>query len=239
MPEPGIAADLAALYEDYFPDDPFEAAKNSLAAADSVEAVVSLSGGSLGRTVDVGAGDGVVTAELHRRRLCSELTALEISTSGLAKIEARQLPVEHRRFDGYHIPYEDGHFDTAVCAHVVEHVEHERLFLREVGRVAKQCIFVVPLEGGVRGRVYRGMGHINYYTPMTFRNLIETSGFEVRGTLIYPSSKAYEQHLYGATKGAIRSAIRNAVLKVGKSAAPHLMVYVMAVHCVPGATAAA
>lgn len=233
MSEPVIAAELAELYEGYFPDDPFENRKNALAAADSVDAVVTLAGGSLGRTVDVGAGDGVVTAELHQRNICSEITALEISSSGLDRIAARNLPVTLQRFDGYRIPFETGHFDTAVCAHVVEHVEHERMFLREVGRVAKQCVFVVPLEGGFRGRVDRRMGHINYYTPMSFRNLVETSDFDVLGTRVYPSSTSYEQHLYGPFGGSLRNKIRQGLLTLAGPVAPHLMVYVMAVHCVP------
>jgi SAM-dependent methyltransferase len=231
MSKPRVAAEWAELYEGYFPDDPVEARKNALAAADSVDAVVRLCGPSLGDTVDVGAGDGVVSAELHARGSCSTITALEISVSGLGKIQARNLPVVAQRFDGYEIPFGDGHFDTAVCAHVVEHVEHERMFLKEVGRVAKRCVFIVPLEGGLRGRVDRRMGHINYYTPATFQNLIETSGFDIVEKTVYPSSSAYEQHLHGKVGGALRNAIRNAVLKMGGGIAPHLMVYVMAVHC--------
>jgi SAM-dependent methyltransferase len=232
MSKPRVAAPLAELYDGFFPDNPVEARKNALAAADSVDAVVRLCGTSLGKTVDVGAGDGVVSAELHARGLCSHLTAIEISTSGLEKIEARNLPIVAQRFDGYEIPFGDDHFDTAVCAHVVEHVEHERMFLREVGRTSKQCVFIVPLEGGFRGRVDRKMGHINYYTPTTFQNLIETSGFDIVSKSVYPSSSAYEQHLHGKLSGSLRNAIRNAVLKMGGNAASHVMVYVMAVHCV-------
>lgn len=237
MSKPSVAAEWAELYEGYFPDDPVEAQKNALAAADSVDAVARLCGTSLGKTVDVGAGDGVVSAELQGRGLCSDLTALEISASGLAKIEARNLPITAKRFDGYEIPFGDDHFDTAVCSHVVEHVEHERMFLQEVGRVAKRCVFIVPLEGGFRGRVDRRMGHINYYTPATFQNLIETSGFNIVGKSVYPSSSAYEQHLHGKLGGSIRNAIRSTVLKFGGNMAPHLMVYVMAIHCVKSGSA--
>lgn len=232
MSKPRVAAEWAELYEGYFPDDPAEAHKNALAAADSVDAVARLCGASLGATIDVGAGDGAVSAELQWRGLCSELTALEISASGLRKIKARNPPIVAQCFNGYEIPFGDDHFDTAVCPHVVEHVEHERMFLREVGRVAKQCVFIVPLEGGFRGRVDRRMGHINYYTPTTFRNLIETSGFDIVATSVYPSSSAYEQHLHGKLGGTLRNAIRISVLKIGGSVAPHLMVYVMAIHCV-------
>lgn len=226
-----VASELAELYDGYFPDDAYVSMKNSLAAKDSVDAVERLAGKQLGSVVDVGAGDGVVTREIHSRSMAKDITALEISTSGIEKIRQLGIGVNIVKFDGYSIPFEDRHFDTAICSHVVEHVEHERLFLREVGRIAKRCVFVVPLEGGMRGRVYRDMGHINYFTPMTFRNLIETSGLRVLSESVFPCSVAYEKHLAGNFKGAIRAFFRRANVRLTRSYAPHFMTYIMAIHC--------
>ena len=226
-----IANDLAELYDGYFPDNPWESTKNALAARDSVDVIVRLAGSTLGSVVDVGAGDGVVTREIHERKIASRITALEISSSGIRKIEALRIASAVTRFDGYSIPFGDKAFDTAVCSHVVEHVEHERLFLREVGRVARRCVFLVPLEGGLRGRVDRQMGHINYYSPMTFHNLIETSNLRVLSESVFPCSSDYEKHLAGKLKGSIRAKIRRANSLVFGSAAPHFMNYIMAVLC--------
>ena len=226
-----IANDLVKLYDEYFPDNPWESKKNALAARDSVDAIVRLAGSALGSVVDVGAGDGVVTREIYERRIARRITALEISSSGIRKIESLGIVSAVARFDGYSIPFGDKAFDTAVCAHVVEHVEHERLFLREVGRVARRCVFVVPLEGGLRGRVDRKMGHINYYSPLTFRNLIETSNLRVLGESVFPCSSEYEKHLAGRLKGSIRATLRRANSIVFGPAAPHFMNYIMAIHC--------
>lgn len=226
-----VANDLATLYDGYFPDDPWESRKNALAARDSVDAIVRLAGNSLGSVVDVGAGDGVVTQEIHRRKVANRITALEISSSGIRKIESLGVASAVARFDGYSIPFGDKDFDTAVCSHVVEHVEHERLFLREVGRVARRCVFVVPLEGGLRGRIDRRMGHINYYSPLTFRNLIETSNLRILGESVFACSFDYEQHLSGRLRGSVRATIRRANAWALGSVAPHLMNYIMAVHC--------
>ena len=226
-----IANDLAELYDGYFPDNPWESRKNALAASDSVDAIVRLAGSTLGSVVDVGAGDGVVTREIHERKVASRITALEISSSGIRKIESLGIASAVARFDGYSIPFGDKAFDTAVCSHVVEHVEHERLFLREVGRIAKRCVFVVPLEGGLRGRIDRRMGHINYYSPLTFRNLIETSSLRVLGESVFSCSSDYEKHLAGKFKGSIRATIRRVNSVVFGSVAPHFMNYIMAIHC--------
>jgi SAM-dependent methyltransferase len=216
-----IANDLAELYDGYFPDNPWESKKNALAARDSVDAIVRLAGSTLGSVVDVGAGDGVVTREIHDRKVASRITALEISSSGIRKIESLGIASAVARFDGYSIPFGDKAFDTAVCSHVVEHVE----------RIARRCVFVVPLEGGLRGRIDRRMGHINYYSPLTFRNLIETSNLRVLGESVFSCSSDYEKHLAGKFKGGIRATIRRANALAFGPVAPHFMNYIMAIHC--------
>ena len=228
-----VANELVGLYEEYFPDNPWESRKNALAAKDSVDAITKLAGLKLGSLIDVGAGDGVVTQEIHHRGIADRITALEISSSGLRKIRSLNVASDVVKFDGYSIPFADKEFDIAVCSHVIEHVEHERLFLREIGRVSKQCVFIVPLEGGLRGRIDRRMGHINYYSPLTFRNLIETSNLRLIDEFIFPCSADYERHLAGRLRGNIKAFLRRVnALAVGANA-PHFMNYIMAIYCEP------
>lgn len=226
-----VSNELVDLYNEYFPDNPWESRKNALAAIDSVNAIVKLAGVKLGNLLDVGAGDGVVTQEIHRRAITDRITALEISSSGLRKIRSLGIASDAVQFDGYSIPFANKEFDTAICSHVVEHVEHERLFLREVGRVSKQCVFIVPLEGGFRGRIDRRMGHINYYSPLTFRNLIETSNFRLISEYIFPCSVEYEKHLSGQLNGSIKAFFRRTNALVSGQNSPHFMNYIMAIHC--------
>jgi ubiquinone/menaquinone biosynthesis C-methylase UbiE len=236
-----VDGELSSLYDGYFPDDAFDVRKRELAAEDSINAILALAsggvgaGGNLGSVLDVGAGDGLLSKAIHNRNIASKLTAVEISADGLAQIRALGLPIDVKQFDGYKIPFPDQTFDTAVCTHVVEHVEHERLFLREVGRVAKQAFFVVPLEGGLRGQIDRKMGHINYYTPLTFLNLVETGGFEIASSKVFACSAAYEKHLAGPLKGTIKSLMRSTAVTVLGKNAPHAMVCIMVVQCKPRA----
>jgi SAM-dependent methyltransferase len=235
---PRVSAELADLYEDCYAGGGFDETMRSLAARDSVEAIVQLGESDLGRTVDVGAGDGAVSAEIDRRRLATDIVALEISRSGAERIRQRKLPslsgVE--LFDGYTIPAAAKSFDTAVCAHVIEHVEHERLLLREIGRVARRLYLVAPLEGGARGRVCREGGHINYYSPMTLVNLIETSGFKVTRSCIFAPSTAFEQHMSGPVMGFVKNSIRRSLRVLLGRNAPHVMTYWMAVEAEPYTT---
>jgi len=70
---------------------------------------------------------------------------------------------------------------------VLEHVEHERLLLRELKRVAKMCIIEVPRDykTNVDNRIkhFLAYGHINVYTPTSLRYLLRTEGFEIEKDL--------------------------------------------------------
>jgi hypothetical protein len=175
-----IASDLSSMYDGYYGAERLEK-KRWLAAQDSADHLYSMLGGNLGSLVDVGAGDGSLLETIGCRGWATKLSGLEISATGIEAIEGREINglSEVKQFDGYTMPYEDGEFDTALCVHVLEHVEHERLFLRELGRIGKRVFIEVPLEGGFRGRVNREYGHINYYSPEFFLNLLETSDLRV------------------------------------------------------------
>lgn len=229
-----VSEPLQSLYDDYYQVHDIQK-KRALAAKDSVDHVQLLMPGNLGKLIDVGAGNGSVLKEVFHRNLATEATAVEISASGLEKIQALQNPKlkEVVQFDGYNIPFADSEFDTALCVHVMEHVEHERRLLKEMARVAKNIIVEVPLEGGMRGRANYSTGHINYYTPLSFRALLETTGLEVVNAKIFTSSKEYEVHLYGTAKGTIRNTIRNSLLSVFGNRATDMMTYLYAAHCRP------
>jgi ubiquinone/menaquinone biosynthesis C-methylase UbiE len=139
-------------------------------------------------------------------------------------------------FDGYSIPYPDKFFDVAICIHVLEHVEHERILLREIARVANEIVVEVPLEGGliIEKSIRQGanFGHINHYTVPGFLFLLQTTGLEPIEHIVSTSSAAYERHLYGGFRGTIKNAIRKGALKIAPSIAPWLMTYLLTVRCV-------
>ncbi|MCY1530635.1 methionine biosynthesis protein MetW [compost metagenome] len=135
--------------------------------------------------LEVGAGDGSILHYLNEWHFGKNLYALEIAESGVALIKERQLSnlKEVQTFDGYQIPYPDNHFDLVILAHVLEHVEHERLLIRELKRVARYIVIEVPKDYryGVDRRIkhFLDYGHINMYTPTLLRFLLKSEGLEI------------------------------------------------------------
>lgn len=137
------------------------------------------------KVLEVGAGDGSILHYLDEWGFAEELYALEIAESGVSIIKERKLARvrEVKSFDGYVIPYADDSFDLVILAHVLEHVEHERVLLRELKRVAKHLVIEVPLDYrfGVDKRMkhFLDYGHINMYTPTLIRFLLQSEGLAI------------------------------------------------------------
>jgi ubiquinone/menaquinone biosynthesis C-methylase UbiE len=142
------------------------------------------------RILEVGAGEGAVLAQLDEVGFGEELHALEIAHSGVSVIKERNLASVKSAawFDGYSIPFVDDSFDAVILCHVLEHVEFERLLLRELRRVASRHIIEVPLDyyPGIDAKYqhYLGYGHINVYTPTSVRFLLKSEGFKPEQELL-------------------------------------------------------
>lgn len=139
--------------------------------------------------LEVGAGDGSILKILSDNNFAPEYEAVEISASGVEYILSRGIKnlKAAQVFDGYKLPYADDSFDLVILSHVLEHVEHERMLLRELKRVAKRCLIEVPRDykTGVDTRIkhFLAYGHINVYTPTSLRYLLSTEGLEVENDL--------------------------------------------------------
>lgn len=135
--------------------------------------------------IDIGSGNGSVLYWLDKNSFCKDIVSLEISESGLEKIKQRNLKSVKKVqwFDGYKIPYEDNSFDLALCSHVIEHVEYPRMLIREITRVSKRQILEVPIDFSwnvdKKTTHFLSYGHINIYTPQTFRFLLKSEGLDI------------------------------------------------------------
>ena len=137
------------------------------------------------KVLEVGAGDGAILAHLDKMSFCRELHALDVSVSSEKVIRGLNLKSLQRAatFDGYNIPYGDNEFDLLILSHVLEHVEYERILLREIQRVSKFQIIEVPLDfhsyvdlNWLKCTAY---GHINIYTPPILRYLLRSELFYI------------------------------------------------------------
>lgn len=162
-----------------------------LGAKYKVQHIIDVSKGySFKNILEVGAGDGSILKLLAERDFAGQYSAVEISESGVERIRSLNIPKLKtvQVFDGYHLPFGDDEFDLVILSHVLEHVEHERMLLRELHRVAKMCLIEVPKDYrfGVDDRLnhFLAYGHINMYTPTSLRYLLLTEGFKVEKDLI-------------------------------------------------------
>ncbi len=135
--------------------------------------------------LEVGAGDGSILKLLSDKGFAEQYSAVEISQSGVEQIRSKNINglQSIQVFDGYHLPFGDDEFDLVILSHVLEHVEHERLLLRELKRVAKICLIEIPIDYkfgvDIRIKHFLAYGHINMYTPTALRFLLLTEGFKI------------------------------------------------------------
>lgn len=90
--------------------------------------------GPVGAALDLGCGDGGLTAELE----AGELTAADVSAVALTRARRR---VPRARLVELEpdapLPLPDNAFDLVLCAETIEHVRDVQLFLSEVRRVLR------------------------------------------------------------------------------------------------------
>jgi len=126
-----------------------------------------------GHVLEVGSGNGAVAAALGR-----ETIALEVTLGSAAATRARagctvalaSLPS---------LPFADAAFDTVVCSHVLEHVPDLYAAVRELRRIGKRVLAVVP-----RQRYYRYTVdyHLHFFpSAAPLEHLLEGHATEIDG----------------------------------------------------------
>lgn len=182
---------------------------------------------SFNKVIDIGSGDGSVLFWLDKLNFNKQIHSLEISESGIRKIKEKAIPSvkEIKLFDGYKIPYSDDEFEVAMCSHVIEHVEHPRLLIREIKRVSKNQIFEVPIDFSFsvdqKTEHFLSYGHINIYTPQTFRFLLKSEGLKIENYIntLYPK-EVFD--FMNRKKGKIKS-LRSSLINFVRGNMPFLM----------------
>jgi ubiquinone/menaquinone biosynthesis C-methylase UbiE len=198
-----LTKDFKTAYQDFYTNN--DVAWRMLGARYKAQNIVEVCKSIKPKSVlEVGAGDGSILHFLNEWGFAEELYALEIAPAGVEKIRERNLKSlkEVQVFDGYQIPYADNSFDLVVLAHVLEHVEHERMLIREPKRVAKHLVIEVPRDYrfGVDQRLshFLAYGHINMYTPTLLRYLLRSEGLEIvadKSSLITPEVTLFNDYI--------------------------------------------
>lgn len=163
------------------------------------------------RVLDFGCGAGYFCGDKLSKTV-KEYAGLDISEQAVAEARGKGLNVTQFNIEEkQRIPYEDGHFDRAVCSEVLEHLFNPELVVKEIHRVLKPGgIFYtsVPNAVFVKERLRALFGgfnpkgdprlvktapwldpHIRFFTKNSFSRLLVNAGFkvaEIRGEEFTP-----------------------------------------------------
>jgi 2-polyprenyl-3-methyl-5-hydroxy-6-metoxy-1,4-benzoquinol methylase len=142
------------------------------------EFVASL--GRVERALDLGCGDGRLTAALD----AVELTAADVSSVALERAQ-RRLPDAHlvELEPDSALPFEDGAFDLVLCAETIEHVRDVQLFLSEVRRMLRRggMLALTTPENRPLVRPPDPLSpHLRLFTRRSLARVLGELGFDVR-----------------------------------------------------------
>lgn len=177
------------------------------------------------KVLEVGCGDGSILKYLNSSKEIKELYAIDISKSAVKRTKERKIKKLKKvlEYDGYKIPYRNKAFDLSYCSHVLEHVEYPRLLLREIARVSKLQIFEIPIDFSFNVdkhlKHFLSYGHINIWTPSTFKFLLKAEGFDIINENFCFYSKDFEKIAY---KGRIFKKLKRFIRKSIISTVPYL-----------------
>ncbi len=143
--------------------------------------------------LDIGGGDGLLLS-LLRGRNCRDLTLMDISSVAVEKARAKgfkaQIGDVTKAF-----PFDDKTFGTACALDVLEHLYEPAAALREMARVAKSIVIVVPNfhYWKDRARVCAGRvpfscrprrGHVYWFNYATLSSLVCHEGMGIDRMLL-------------------------------------------------------
>lgn len=131
-------------------------------------------------TLDIGAGDGLITAKLG-------IHGVDASPRAVALARRHKANVDLMR--GARLPYKAGQFDSALMADTLQTFKNVRLALSETRRVITKNLYIsIP---GKQKLVERGTYHV-WRDPTKIIPIVERAGFKlVQGPILKVDRRRY------------------------------------------------
>jgi 2-polyprenyl-3-methyl-5-hydroxy-6-metoxy-1,4-benzoquinol methylase len=125
------------------------------------------------RALDVGAGDGYLTARLAER--CGRVTGLECEPAGVAAATEMLAAIPNASVkygSAYEIPSESDSYDVITMADVIEHLANPEAAIAEMARVAAPASVTYITTPQWRADRTWDARHVKEYTPDEFKALV-------------------------------------------------------------------
>ncbi len=133
--------------------------------------------------LEVGSGEGRITAQLRERYPESRLAALDLSHAMAVQTSARVERVDTFCASAEELPLTSRAFDLVVCVEVLEHLPRPERALQHIARVARDVVVLsVPREpiwrllnlmrGGYVRRLGDTPGHLQHWSSQAFTGLV-------------------------------------------------------------------
>ncbi len=144
--------------------------------------------------LDAGCGSGRTLEELVRY---GEVSGLELNADAAAVARGRGLgEVEIGRLE--ELPWQTDSFDLITCLDVIEHVQDDRVALRELRRVSKPggwLVATVPAYQALWSSHDTANHHYRRYGRTTVRSAVEDAGWSLRrmtsfNSILFPAAAA-------------------------------------------------
>jgi len=148
------------------------------------------------KLLELGSGTGAVLSILQHEEVAQVFYAVDFSKDAIEYLKGNLPNVHAEVADIMDKPDVFGKtpFDLVLLTHTLEHLEQPSEFLRRVADIPMDHLIVeVPLEDLVFGRLKSAIvkrskhpaGHVQFYNWKSFRETIESSGYEIVGQRIY------------------------------------------------------
>jgi SAM-dependent methyltransferase len=136
--------------------------------------------GHVERALDLGCGDGRLTAELD----AGELTGADVSRVALDRAAVRLGAARLVELEpDAPLPFDDGAFDLVLVAETAEHVRDLQLFVSEVRRVLMpggELALTTPASRPLVRPEHPFSPHLRRFTRRSLRAVLDELGFDVR-----------------------------------------------------------
>jgi methionine biosynthesis protein MetW len=139
--------------------------------------------------LDIAGGDGLFLSLLRQRRGFKDLTMVDVSPVAVEKAKRKEL--DARVLDVTQpLPFPDKSFGTACALDVLEHLYDPLPVLREMGRVSRWAVVVVPNFHYWKGRLQMmtgripfeckpERGHVHWFNYPILRRLVSEADLKI------------------------------------------------------------